>query len=161
MLKYPLSLFMSKTISFISPSGHPCSTQWKVNTWLHWTKELRGRIKQYPAQGCTASYVTETQPNWDQSPPKSSPLTTQPCQVKTVLLGIEGKGDGIRWQVGVRKPAKYSVTGLLSPKPGMKNKKKNLSQKLAHVTTLFICRSLCTNHFPSPKTPQEVRTIHI
>lgn len=63
--------------------------------------------------------------------------------------------------MGVRKPAKYSVTGLLSPKPGMKNKKKNLSQKLAHVTTLFICRSLCTNHFPSPKTPQEVRTIHI
>lgn len=60
----------------------------------------------------------------------------------------------------MRKLARYLVTELLSPKPGVKGKE--FSPEISiHSDSVHLPESLCQslrNHF---KTPQESRTIHI
>lgn len=66
MWKYPLFHFMSKSLSFVSFSGHPSRTQWKVSQQIpfHRTKELKDKR----AVTCSRSHsrlCDRTQLNWN------------------------------------------------------------------------------------------------
>ena len=146
MWKYP-------PFHFISSSSHPSKDPMKgeFNTLFHRTKVLKGRRR---AVTCSRSHTYLGDRNTAElrllSPSKSfSSYTTLPS--KSHFTG--GRGDGVRWQV--RKLAKYSVTELLSPKPGVK-KKIFFPEISMYNDSVHLQKSLCQS-LPVCQNPTEIK----
>lgn len=144
MWKYP-------PFHFISSSSHPSKDEgWKVSLTHYFKEVLKGRR----AVTCSRSHTYLGDRNTAElrrlSPSKSfSSYTTLPS--KSHFTGW--RGDGVRWQV--RKLAKYSVTELLSPKPGVK-KKIFFPEISMYNDSVHLPKSLCQS-LPICQNPTEIK----